>query len=71
MTLNYLCRRSGGFVDENEGLETAALRELEEETGVTSCKMVQTGSYGKLTHVTSICNVARITPWRVRHQNPF
>lgn len=33
-------------MDENEGLETAALRELEEETGVTSCKMVQTGSYG-------------------------
>ncbi|CAM9581587.1 unnamed protein product [Sphacelaria rigidula] len=36
----------GGFVDENESLETAALRELEEETGVTSSKMVQTGAYG-------------------------
>ncbi|CAM9948269.1 unnamed protein product, partial [Discosporangium mesarthrocarpum] len=36
----------GGFVDENEGLEAAARRELEEETGVTGCAMVQTGAYG-------------------------
>lgn len=37
---------TGGFVDENEGLEAAARRELEEETGVTNCAMVQTGAYG-------------------------
>eukprot|EP00903_Cladosiphon_okamuranus_P013253 g12358.t1 len=36
----------GGFVDENEGLDAAARRELEEETGVTNCAMVQTGAYG-------------------------
>lgn len=39
--------RTGGFVDENEGLDTAARRELEEETGVTDRTMVQTGAYGK------------------------
>lgn len=33
-------------MDENEGLDTAARRELEEETGVTNCAMVQTGAYG-------------------------
>lgn len=50
---------SGGFVDENESLETAALRELEEETGVTSSKMVQTGAYGKFTEIKLFdgCNV--------------
>ena len=33
-------------MDENEGLDAAARRELEEETGVTNCAMVQTGAYG-------------------------
>lgn len=37
---------AGGFVDENEGLDTAARRELEEETGVIDRAMVQTGAYG-------------------------
>ncbi len=37
---------TGGFVDQNEGLDAAARRELEEETGVTNCAMVQTGAYG-------------------------
>ncbi|CAM9462014.1 unnamed protein product [Ectocarpus sp. 12 AP-2014] len=36
----------GGFVDQNEGLDAAARRELEEETGVTNRTMVQTGAYG-------------------------
>lgn len=34
-------------MDENEGLDAAARRELEEETGVTDCAMVQTGAYGE------------------------
>lgn len=42
--------RIGGFVDENEGLDAAARRELEEETGVTNERaMVQTGAYGETT----------------------
>ncbi|CAN0245169.1 unnamed protein product, partial [Laminaria digitata] len=36
----------GGFVDENESLDDAARRELEEETGVTNRALVQTGAYG-------------------------
>lgn len=34
-------------MDENEGLEVAARRELEEETGVTGSSLVQTGAYGE------------------------
>lgn len=34
-------------MDENEGLEQAARRELEEETSVTDCTLVQTGAYGE------------------------
>ncbi len=36
----------GGFVDFRENLETAAARELEEETGLKGVKGVQLGSYG-------------------------
>lgn len=36
----------GGFVNENEALPRAALRELDEETGVSSGKLVQLGAYG-------------------------
>lgn len=36
----------GGFVDFRENLETAAARELEEETGLNGVKGVQLGSYG-------------------------
>eukprot|EP00210_Caulerpa_lentillifera_P000567 g548.t1 len=38
----------GGFVDENEPLEQAALRELQEETSVDPAhvKLVQIGTYG-------------------------
>jgi len=36
----------GGFVDENEALERAALRELEEETGLGGVKLEQLGAYG-------------------------
>jgi len=37
----------GGFVDENEDLETAAKRELEEETQVKINALEQIGAYGK------------------------
>lgn len=40
-------RLSGGLVDKNEGLEIAARRELDKETGVTGCTLVQTGAYGR------------------------
>lgn len=33
-------------MDENEGLDGAARRELEEETGVKNRVLVQTGAYG-------------------------
>jgi len=36
----------GGFVNENEALEAAALRELEEETGVAGVRLEQVGAYG-------------------------
>lgn len=36
----------GGFVDENESLEVAALRELEEETCVVDVPIEQFGAYG-------------------------
>ena len=49
----------GGFVDENEDLEIAAKRELEEETQVKITKLIQVGAYGKpfrdpRSHVVSI-----------------
>jgi 8-oxo-dGTP diphosphatase len=37
----------GGFVDENEGLERAALRELREETGVNRVVVEQLGAFGE------------------------
>jgi 8-oxo-dGTP diphosphatase len=36
----------GGFVDENESLEAAALRELEEETGLLGVQLQQVGAFG-------------------------
>jgi 8-oxo-dGTP diphosphatase len=36
----------GGFVNEGETLEQAALRELEEETGVSGLQVMPFGSYG-------------------------
>ena len=37
----------GGFVDENEDLETAARRELEEETQIKINSLQQIGAFGK------------------------
>jgi 8-oxo-dGTP diphosphatase len=37
----------GGFVDEDEGLETAARRELKEETGVEDVELEQLGAFGE------------------------
>lgn len=37
----------GGFVDENEDLETAAKRELLEETNINIEQLEQLGAYGK------------------------
>ena len=37
----------GGFVDENEDLETAAHRELLEETSIKVTKLSQVGAFGK------------------------
>lgn len=36
----------GGFVDENESLERAAARELEEETGLKGVRLEQLGAFG-------------------------
>jgi 8-oxo-dGTP diphosphatase len=36
----------GGFVDENEGLEAAAKRELLEETGISGVSLEQLGGFG-------------------------
>ncbi|MBW3518696.1 NUDIX hydrolase [Flavobacterium sp. NKUCC04_CG] len=37
----------GGFVDENEALEVAAARELEEETSIKATELLQIGAFGK------------------------
>ncbi|MEW6130136.1 MAG: NUDIX hydrolase [Acidobacteriota bacterium] len=36
----------GGFVDEHESLETAAARELVEETGLRRARFIQVGAFG-------------------------
>ncbi len=36
----------GGFVEENESLERAAARELQEETGIVQTSLVQLGAFG-------------------------
>jgi 8-oxo-dGTP diphosphatase len=36
----------GGFVDENEALDRAAIRELLEETGITGIALSQLGAFG-------------------------
>jgi 8-oxo-dGTP diphosphatase len=36
----------GGFVDENESLEAAALRELNEETGIAGMELEQVAAFG-------------------------
>lgn len=38
----------GGFMDYDEEIETAAYRELEEETSVTGIKLEQIGAFGKV-----------------------
>lgn len=37
----------GGFVEENEDLEVAAQRELQEETSISASKLSQVGAFGK------------------------
>lgn len=43
---NSLWALPGGFVNENESLERAAARELEEETGLRGLKLDQLGAFG-------------------------
>ncbi|MGA8853513.1 MAG: NUDIX hydrolase [Christiangramia sp.] len=55
----------GGFVDEGENLETAAMRELEEETGVKVSSMQQIQAFGEpgrdpRGHTVSIAFLSRI-----------
>ena len=55
----------GGFVDENEDLETAAKRELLEETSIQVNDVLQIGAYGKpfrdpRSHVVSVAFFAEV-----------
>ena len=57
----------GGFVDENEDLETAAKRELLEETSIMIFKVNQIGAYGTpgrdpRSHVVSVAYYSEIDP---------
>jgi 8-oxo-dGTP diphosphatase len=55
----------GGFVDEDESLDTAALRELEEETGLSGGAVEQFGAYGDpgrdpRGHTVTVAHLARL-----------
>jgi 8-oxo-dGTP diphosphatase len=57
----------GGFVDANEALEAAALRELLEETGTTGVALTQVGAFGEpgrdpRGHTVSIAFVTEVDP---------
>jgi 8-oxo-dGTP diphosphatase len=57
----------GGFVDANEALEAAALRELLEETGLSSVTLTQVGAFGEpgrdpRGHTVSIAFVTEVDP---------
>ena len=57
----------GGFVDENEDLETAALRELEEETQIKLYQLDQVAAFGKpfrdpRGHMVSVAFTAAVDP---------
>jgi 8-oxo-dGTP diphosphatase len=61
----------GGFVDMEESLETAARRELQEETGVTTGRLDQVGVFDApgrdpRGRVISIAYLARVQPSRVK-----
>lgn len=57
----------GGFLDENEDLETAALRELEEETQIKLNQLDQVAAFGKpfrdpRGHMVSVTFTAEVDP---------
>jgi 8-oxo-dGTP diphosphatase len=59
----------GGFVDQDEKLEAAASRELQEETGLTRVKLRQLGAFGDpgrdpRGHTVSIAFTAEVGPER-------
>jgi 8-oxo-dGTP diphosphatase len=61
----------GGFVDMDEALETAARRELQEETAVTTGQLVQLGVFDEPERdprgrVISVAYLARVQPSRMK-----